>query len=172
MYGVRNEVHACIIARDEFELFGKLIDVFREHDPDIVFGWETEILSIGYLCKRAEFGLGFKFKDFIQREARTYHTFNQDFYRKRFAERLVPDDSYIPEYASKNFVRAQQQDAAGPETIKGRVIINVWRYMRMELQLTNYDLDNVCFHILKRRIPSFSFQTLSKWWRQGQHQFP
>ena len=76
MLGIRNEVHHCILARDEYDLLAKLIDVFREHDPDVILGWETEILSIGYICKRAEFALGFKFREYIQREAKTFKPFN------------------------------------------------------------------------------------------------
>jgi DNA polymerase elongation subunit (family B) len=40
-------------ARDEFDLYKIFVEIFREHDPDIVLGWETEIMSIGYLIKRA-----------------------------------------------------------------------------------------------------------------------
>ena len=107
MLGIKNEVHHCILANDEFDLFGKLIDVFREHDPDVVLGWETEILSIGYLCKRAEFGLGFKFYEFIQRESKTFKNFNQDYYRKRATENQGSRNSTLPGYSTKNAVRAQ-----------------------------------------------------------------
>ena len=46
---------------------------------------------------------------------------------------------------------------AVPDKIKGRVIVNVWRYMRNELQLTNYELDHISFHVLKKRIAKFNF---------------
>jgi DNA polymerase elongation subunit (family B) len=36
------------------------MDIIKDHDPDIIVGYETEIMSIGYFCKRAEYGLGFK----------------------------------------------------------------------------------------------------------------
>lgn len=35
------------------------------------------------------------------------------------------------------------------------------------MQLTSYDIDNVSYHVLKKRIPSFSYQTLSSWWKNG-----
>ena len=76
-----------LIANDEFNLFSFVIDVFREHDPDIIIGFETEVMGIGYLCKRAEHGLGFTLTDFIQRESKTFKKFNESFYRKRFQER-------------------------------------------------------------------------------------
>jgi DNA polymerase zeta len=51
----------------------------------------------------------------------------------------------------------------------GRVIINLWRIMKNEINLTNYDLENVCFNILKRREPKFSYDTLTTWWVKGLH---
>ena len=35
--------------------------------------------------------------------------------------------------------------------------------------MTNYDLDNICFHILKKREPRFDHDTLSNWWLKGQY---
>ena len=59
--------------------------MFREHDPDIVMGWETEVLSIGYMCKRSE-TLGFKIRDYVSRESKTFRDFNEGYYRKRWFE--------------------------------------------------------------------------------------
>lgn len=87
LLGVRNQVHQILIAKDEFNLFSKVIDVFREHDPDVIFGIETEVMGIGFLCKRAEQGLGFSLTDFIQRESRTFRQFNESYFRKRYLER-------------------------------------------------------------------------------------
>lgn len=39
--------------------------------------------------------------------------------------------------------------------------------MRLELQLTNYDIDHVSFHVLKYRLPSFSFGVLAGWWSES-----
>ena len=72
LLGTRNRVHQCIVAKDEFQMYSHVIEIFREHDPDILFGWETEKMSIGYLCKRAEYGLGFKLHDFISRDPKTF----------------------------------------------------------------------------------------------------
>lgn len=40
--------------------------------------------------------------------------------------------------------------------------------MTAEINLTNYDLDNLCFHILKRREPRYDYDTLTSWWQKGQ----
>lgn len=47
--------------------------------------------------------------------------------------------------------------------ITGRHTINVWRAMRSELNLLQYTMENVVFHLLHRRIPHYSFTTLTKW---------
>jgi len=67
--GIRNNVHQTLVAKDEFELYSKLISIFQVHDPDILVGWETEVMSIGYICKRAEHALGFKLTDLISRNS-------------------------------------------------------------------------------------------------------
>lgn len=36
--------------------------------------------------------------------------------------------------------------------------------MANELRITNYDLDNVSFHVLKKRLPCFSQDALLSWW--------
>lgn len=53
-FGTNYPIHYLIQANNEVNLIKKVIDMFTEIDPDIVIGYETEGLSIGYLCKRAE----------------------------------------------------------------------------------------------------------------------
>lgn len=55
--------------------------------------------------------------------------------------------------------------------LAGRVVINLWRLVSHEINLTNYDLDNVCFHILKKREPRFDYETLTNWWQKRQYSF-
>jgi len=40
--------------------------------------------------------------------------------------------------------------------VTGRHMINIWRAMRGELNLTQYTLENVTFHLLHRRYPWYS----------------
>ena len=51
--------------------------------------------------------------------------------------------------------------------MNGRIIINLWSVLRHEINLTNYDLENTCFHILKKREPKFDYDILSLWWQRG-----
>ena len=49
--------------------------------------------------------------------------------------------------------------------ITGRILLNVWRVMRSEIStLTSFTFENVCYHVLKERLPYFSHSTLTQWW--------
>ena len=62
----------------------------------------------------------------------------------------------------------------------GRHVLNVWRLMRTELELSSYTLENTVFHLLHRRyelpevrileltlprIPKYGFSTLTEWYK-------
>ncbi|KAF2225309.1 hypothetical protein BDZ85DRAFT_273162 [Elsinoe ampelina] len=49
--------------------------------------------------------------------------------------------------------------------VTGRHMINIWRAMRSELNLLQYTMENVVFHLLHRRIPHYSFADLTKWYK-------
>jgi DNA polymerase zeta len=51
--------------------------------------------------------------------------------------------------------------------VTGRHIINVWRAMRGELNLLQYSMENVVWHLLHRRIPHYSWRTLTDWYLSG-----
>lgn len=48
--------------------------------------------------------------------------------------------------------------------ITGRHLINISRTMRGELNLLQYTMENVVFHILHRRVPHYSYQDLTSWY--------
>lgn len=78
------DLHEIQTAKDEIELFSKVIALFKLHDPDIVVSWEAERMGIGYLCKRAQHGIGFKLTDLIDRTSQTFTSFNESFYRRKY----------------------------------------------------------------------------------------
>ena len=55
------------------------MDLFREYDPDIVVGWETETMGIGYLCKRAE-KVGIGMANMLSRVPLTMKKINESYY--------------------------------------------------------------------------------------------
>lgn len=49
--------------------------------------------------------------------------------------------------------------------ITGRHLINISRAMRGELNLLQYTMENVVFHVLHRRVPHYSYQDLTSWYK-------
>jgi DNA polymerase zeta len=65
-------------------------------------------MSIGYFCKRAEHGLGFKVTDLISRSSSTFAQFNESYYRRKYYEeqnlrKRNPNQNFITGHeSSKN----------------------------------------------------------------------
>ncbi|CAG2169470.1 unnamed protein product, partial [Oppiella nova] len=44
----------------------------------------------------------------------------------------------------------------------GRITLNLWQILRHEVTLTQYNYENIHFHVLHQRIPAFSFEKLTQ----------
>ncbi|TNM94632.1 hypothetical protein fugu_017391 [Takifugu bimaculatus] len=124
---------------NEKELFQELVTIMRRFDPDILVGYEVQMRSWGYLVQRAAvLGVG-----------------------------LCQQLSRVPGDNSENRFAADQ-DEYGADTmteihIVGRITLNLWRVMKTEVTLNNYNFENVAFHVLHQRFPLYSQRTLSDW---------
>jgi DNA polymerase zeta len=124
----------------EIDLINRMVDIVREYDPDILTGFEVHNNSWGYLIERARLVHEFNLPDeFSRMKSQSHGRFGKDADRWGFTHTST--------------VR-----------ITGRHTINIWRAMRSELNLLQYTMENVVFHLLHRRIPHFSFATLTKWY--------
>lgn len=98
---------------------------------------------------------------------------NESFYNQRIINRnndiTSVDDLMQPKETKKKQFGYFQQKWGQAVKLAGRVVINLWRLVSVEINLTNYDLDNVCFHILKKREPRFDFDTVTRWWQKRQY---
>ncbi|XP_050171813.1 DNA polymerase zeta catalytic subunit isoform X2 [Myiozetetes cayanensis] len=126
-------------ATDERTLFQEVVNIVKRYDPDILLGYEVQMHSWGYLLQRAA-ALNVDLCQMISR---------------------VPDEK-------KDNRFAQELDEYGSDTmseinIVGRIMLNIWRMMRNEVNLTNYTFENVGFHVLHHRFPLFTFRVLSDW---------
>ncbi|KAH0497186.1 hypothetical protein TgHK011_004515 [Trichoderma gracile] len=54
--------------------------------------------------------------------------------------------------------------------VTGRHMINIWRAMRGEVNLLQYTMENVVWHLLHRRIPHYPWRYLTSWHRSGKPQ--
>ncbi|KAI9769189.1 MAG: DNA polymerase zeta, partial [Candelina submexicana] len=127
----------------ELDLINRMVDIVRHHDPDILTGYEVHGGSWGYLIERA----------------RTKYDYN-----------LCDEFSRMKSQSHGRF--GKENDKWGfnhTSTIRvtGRHMINIWRAMRGELNLLQYTMENVVFHLLHRRIPHYTYHDLTRWYNSG-----
>ncbi|SMR62122.1 unnamed protein product [Zymoseptoria tritici ST99CH_1E4] len=126
---------------NELDLINKTVDIVREYDPDVLTGYEVHNGSWGYLIERARLQYEFNLPDeFSRMKSQSHGRFGKDADRWGFT--------------NTSTVR-----------ITGRHTINIWRAMRSELNLLQYTMENVVFHLLHRRIPHYSYATLTRWYQ-------
>ncbi|GFO03605.1 DNA polymerase zeta catalytic subunit-like [Plakobranchus ocellatus] len=131
--------------KDEMHLLGTLIDLVIRFDPDILVGFEIQMLSWGFLLQRAaHLGL-----DLCSKIARVQDS-------KENNQFSAGKDEWGADHMSEIH-------------IIGRVVLNLWRIIRHEVALNVYTFENVAFHILHRRIPLYSFRSLTRWFNHKTH---
>ena len=127
----------------ELDLITRAVDIVRNYDPDILTGYEVHNGSWGYMIERA---------------------------RKKYDFNLCDEFSRMKSQSHGRF--GKENDRWGfnhTSTIRvtGRHMINIWRAMRGELNLLQYTMENVVFHVLHRRIPHYSCHDLTTWYKSG-----
>ncbi|XP_055328989.1 DNA polymerase zeta catalytic subunit-like isoform X2 [Paramacrobiotus metropolitanus] len=133
---------------DEQELFCTLINYVRSLDPDILIGYEVQLSSWGYLIERGN-ALGINVLRLLSRLSKPAVG------SKFIQQRHVPQA--VAEYEARKMSEFH---------VVGRVVLNLWRLMRKEVNLYTYSLENVIFHVLKLRFHLFSATTLTEWFGQ------
>ncbi|KAH9825066.1 hypothetical protein DFH28DRAFT_1077501 [Melampsora americana] len=141
---VKYALNDCLIevVETELELMNILIDKVRDWDPEVLTGFELESWSWGYVMGRGR-ELDFDVVHEFGRVKRESHG--------RFAGK---DDKWG--YTHGSSIR-----------VSGRHVLSIWRIIRSEFAVTQYTFENLVFHILRKRLPHYSFATLGKWWRSG-----
>ena len=127
----------------EIDLITSLTDIVRRYDPDILTGYEVHNSSWGYVIERARFKYELNLCDELSRMKSLSHG--------RFGKE---EDRWG--FNQTSTIR-----------VTGRHTINVWRAMRGEMNLLQYTMENVVYHLLHRRIPHYSFHTLTSWWKSN-----
>ncbi|KAM5476878.1 DNA polymerase zeta [Microsporum audouinii] len=125
----------------ELDLINRIIGVVRYYDPDILTGYEIHNGSWGYLIERA---------------------------RKCYDYDLCDEFSRVKSQSHGRIGREADRwgfNHTSTIRITGRHMINIWRAMRGELNLLQYTLENVTFHLLHKRIPHYPFEDLTKWFK-------
>ncbi|KAK0112200.1 DNA polymerase zeta [Cadophora gregata f. sp. sojae] len=127
----------------ELDLMIRMVEIVRSHDPDILTGYEVHGGSWGYLIERARLKYDYTLCDeFSRMKAQSHGRFGKD------------NDKWG--FNNTSTIR-----------VTGRHMINIWRAMRSELNLLQYTIENVAFHLLHRRIPHFTWADLTQWYING-----
>ncbi|EXJ82232.1 DNA polymerase zeta subunit [Capronia epimyces CBS 606.96] len=125
----------------ELDVLTRLVDIVRKYDPDILTGYEVHNSSWGYLIERARLKYDLNYCDELSRmKAQSHGRFGKE------------DDRWGFNHTST--IR-----------VTGRHTINIWRAMRGELNLLQYTMENVVYHLLHQRIPHYAFIDLTRWYR-------
>lgn len=129
----------------ELDLMVRMVEIVRTHDPDILTGYEVHGGSWGYLIERARCMYDYNLCDeFSRMKSQSHGRYGKDADRWGF-------------------------NTTSTIRVTGRHMINIWRAMRGELNLLQYTMENVVWHLLHRRIPHYSWQTLTTWYGSGRH---
>ncbi|XP_041353976.1 LOW QUALITY PROTEIN: uncharacterized protein LOC121371842 [Gigantopelta aegis] len=139
-----SEKNVCYVMSEE-ELIDSFITLIARWDPDILVGYEIQMLSWGYIIQRSSH-LGVNLYTKLSR---------------------IPDTKESKHYQEHNddWGAAQSSEIH----VTGRIVLNLWRLLRHEVTLNIYSFENVAFHVLHQRLPAYSFRTLSLWYGNRLH---
>lgn len=127
----------------ELDVLTRMVDIVRIHDPDILTGYEVHGSSWGFLIERARFKYDYSLCDeFSRMKSQSFGRFGKEADRWGF-------------------------NTTSTIRVTGRHMINIWRAMRGELNLLQYTMENVVWHLLHRRIPHYAWHTLTEWFTSG-----
>ncbi|KAI1115535.1 DNA polymerase family B [Nemania sp. NC0429] len=127
----------------ELDLMVKMVEIVRTRDPDILTGYEVHGSSWGFLIERARIKYDYNLCDeFSRMKSQSFGRFGKDADKWGF-------------------------NTTSTIRVTGRHMINIWRSMRGELNLLQYTMENVVWHLLHRRIPHYPWRTLTDWYIGG-----
>ncbi|KAI1322625.1 DNA polymerase family B [Xylariaceae sp. FL0255] len=126
----------------ELDLMVRMVEIVRTHDPDILTGYEVHGSSWGFLVERARLKYDYNLCDeFSRMKSQSFGRFGKEADKWGF-------------------------NTTSTIRVTGRHMINIWRAMRGELNLLQYTMENVVWHLLHRRIPHYPWHTLTEWYTQ------
>ncbi|KAI0805111.1 DNA polymerase family B [Xylaria sp. FL0064] len=127
----------------ELDLMVRMVEIVRTHDPDVLTGYEVHESSWGFLVERARLKYDYNLCDeFSRMKSQSFGRFGKEADKWGF-------------------------NTTSTIRVTGRHMINIWRSMRGELNLLQYTMENVVWHLLHRRIPHYPWRTLTDWYIGG-----
>lgn len=139
----RQTPHEVAEETSELDVMIRIAEIVRTYDPDILTGYEVHGSSWGYMIERASIKYDYDLcDDFSRMKSDSHGRFGKEADRWGFK-------------------------TSSTLSITGRHMINIWRAMRGELNLLQYSMENIVWHLLHRRVPHYSWRTLTDWYVSG-----
>jgi DNA polymerase zeta len=130
----------------EIDLLIRIAEIVRQHDPDILAGYEVNNSSWGYVVDRAWLRYDYDIRNEFSR---------------------IKSEPRVRGFSSNIETSQWESNTTSKIQITGRHVINIWRAMQSELHLLQYTMENVVFRLLHRRIPHYSWKDLTIWYSTG-----
>ncbi|KAL3883653.1 hypothetical protein ACJMK2_029895 [Sinanodonta woodiana] len=131
--------------KNEQEIIQTFFQFMKQWDPDILVGYEVQMLSWGYLLQRSA----------------------------QLSINLCAELSRVPGFKQSSHFSAEKDEWGADHSseihIAGRIVLNLWRLLRHEAALNIYTFENVAYHVLHQRIPTYSFRSLTSWFNHRTH---
>ncbi|CCD27317.1 DNA-directed DNA polymerase NDAI_0K01260 [Naumovozyma dairenensis CBS 421] len=124
----------------EFDMFEALTDLILLCDPDIISGFEVHMSSWGYIIERCNIIHKFDILEEISRVHSRWKKKSKDIWGYTHSSGI---------------------------SVTGRHVINIWRALRSEMNLTQYTIENITYNVLRERLPHFSYQSLTDMWNDN-----
>ncbi|PIC42147.1 hypothetical protein B9Z55_009315 [Caenorhabditis nigoni] len=116
----------------ESEMLEQVMKLVVQYDVDVLVGYETVRLSWGYFMRR-------------------YKALGSDL----SMDRTKPDKF-------EGQKQQEEEEVIGVAAPKGRLLVSVWKVVRSDLKLRNYDLGSAVTNVLRRKIPMIDNATLMR----------
>lgn len=127
-----SELYHMTFYEEELDMIYALEDLVKFFDPDILSGYEIHSSSWGYLIERCSKSL--------------QHDLEEELSRVEYKNANKGKDKWGYTHATEF-------------SITGRHMLNIWRPLKSSLNLLDYTLENIAFHVLHERMPYFSYKT-------------
>ncbi|XP_071725509.1 DNA polymerase zeta catalytic subunit [Rutidosis leptorrhynchoides] len=159
-----------LVCTQENQLFNEFMKLVSILDPDILMGWDVQGGSLGFLAERAAFlGIGLLNKISRTPSQPISNPEVSDIPNNGILGNVLPEalnsDTDLPNDAIIEDEWGRTH-ASGVH-VGGRIVLNLWRLVRSEVKLNMYTAEAVIEAVLRRKVPSINFRTLTKWFASG-----
>ena len=155
-----------IFTKDEIGILHKFTEIILKYDPDIITGFETQLLSIGYIVNRGKI-LNIPLNQILSRINNGLETlYTEEFMRQTtLNSKIQKNTNFIRDYEDPKKINYLRNKLGNIIKIKGRIILNIWRIIESQLKLNDYSFENIIFNSFDIREPKIEYLELKKYYK-------